>query len=54
MDYHPPVRSVLDALDKANVPYMIVGALSANVYGVMRATNDATLSSSFRAGACPK
>ncbi|WP_254507444.1 hypothetical protein [Anatilimnocola floriformis] len=43
MDYYPIVRSVLDAIDAAQVTYMIVGALSANIHGVMRATNDADI-----------
>jgi hypothetical protein len=43
MDYYPIVRSVLDAINQAEVPYMVVGALSSNIYGVMRSTNDADI-----------
>ena len=32
---------VVDALTEANVPYMLVGSLSSNYYGVIRATKDA-------------
>jgi hypothetical protein len=43
MDYYPYVRSVIDALIQASVDYMVVGALSSNVYGVTRSTRDADI-----------
>lgn len=33
--------AVVDALDALGIPYMVVGSLSSNVYGVDRATRDA-------------
>jgi hypothetical protein len=33
--------AVIDALEDLSVPYMLVGSLSSNVYGVPRATQDA-------------
>ena len=33
--------AVIDALEAANIEYMVVGAFSANAYGVGRSTNDA-------------
>ena len=35
------VVSVLDALDTASVPYMIVGSLASNFHGIPRSTRDA-------------
>jgi hypothetical protein len=35
------VTRVIDALTSLNVPYMVVGALSSNVYGRARSTKDA-------------
>jgi hypothetical protein len=35
--------AVVDALDAAGVPYMIVGSLASNFYGIPRATADADL-----------
>lgn len=35
------VVTVLDALDAAGVPYMIVGSLASNFHGIPRATRDA-------------
>ncbi|QOV90679.1 nucleotidyltransferase family protein [Humisphaera borealis] len=32
---------VVQALDRAKVPYMVVGSLSSNVYGIPRSTKDA-------------
>lgn len=34
---------VLDAIEQLGLPYMIVGSLSANAYGVPRATQDADI-----------
>lgn len=35
--------AVVSALEAANLPYMVVGSLSSNAYGVSRATKDADL-----------
>jgi hypothetical protein len=35
------VLEVVRAFNAANVPYMVVGSLSSNVYGIPRSTNDA-------------
>ena len=35
------VLRVIDALDKGDVPYMLVGSYSSNVHGVPRSTHDA-------------
>ena len=35
--------AVLDALESIGIPYMVVGSLSTNLYGVPRATEDADL-----------
>ena len=35
------VIAMIDALEAASVPYMLVGAYSANAYGVARSTKDA-------------
>jgi hypothetical protein len=35
------VVALIDAIEQANVPYMVVGSLSANVYGITRSTKDA-------------
>ncbi|MCL2641582.1 MAG: hypothetical protein FWD53_12100, partial [Phycisphaerales bacterium] len=34
---------VVDALDRCGIPYMVVGSLSSNVYGIERNTHDADL-----------
>jgi len=33
--------AVIDALEKLDIPYMLVGSLSSNVYGIPRSTHDA-------------
>lgn len=33
-------RHVVDALDKAHIPYMVVGSFASNLYGTGRATQD--------------
>src|SRR5690242_2176189 len=33
--------AVIDALEALSIPYMVVGSLSSNVYGVPRSTQDA-------------
>ena len=43
------LAQVIDALENEEVPYMLVGALSSNLYGVPRATNDADLVVEFAA-----
>jgi hypothetical protein len=35
------VVALIEALEAAQIPYMIVGSLSASVYGVSRSTKDA-------------
>jgi hypothetical protein len=35
--------TVVDALESVNLPYMVVGSLSSNVYGIARLTNDADI-----------
>lgn len=35
--------AVVSALEAANLPYMVVGSLSSNAYGISRATKDADL-----------
>ncbi len=37
------VVAVIDALDQAGIPYMVVGSLSSNLYGVPRSTQDADI-----------
>lgn len=37
------VVAVIDALDAAGIPYMIVGSLASNVHGIPRSTRDADL-----------
>lgn len=33
--------AVIDALDRARIPFMIVGSLASNFHGIPRATRDA-------------
>lgn len=35
------VLAIIDALDAATIPYMVVGSLSSNAYGIARSTQDA-------------
>jgi len=35
------VLAVIDALERTQVPYMVVGSLSSNLYGIPRSTKDA-------------
>ena len=35
------VARLMESLERDGVPHMLVGALSSNLYGVPRATNDA-------------
>ncbi|MEZ5328125.1 MAG: hypothetical protein R3F19_24035 [Verrucomicrobiales bacterium] len=37
------VNAVLEALEKAEAPYMLTGSLASNVYGIARATKDADI-----------
>ena len=47
MNTNDPVASnnlvfqVIDSLDQLDIPYMLVGSYSSNIYGVVRATQDA-------------
>jgi hypothetical protein len=41
MDEVQAVVAVIDALDAAGIPYMLVGSLSSNAYGIPRNTKDA-------------
>lgn len=43
MSCEQAVARLIEALERDGVPYMLVGALSSNLYGVPRATNDADL-----------
>jgi hypothetical protein len=43
MSSEQAVARLIELLERDGVPYMLVGALSSNVYGVPRATNDADL-----------
>ena len=49
MSSEQALAQVIDALENEEVPYMLVGALSSNLYGVPRATNDADLVVEFAA-----
>src|SRR5206468_1104367 len=41
MTFKESTVAVIDALDKLEVPYLLVGAMSANYYGVSRLSKDA-------------
>lgn len=41
---------VIDALDRLQIPYMVVGSLAAAAYGVARGTRDADLVASLHSG----
>lgn len=43
MNSNDAVVAVIDAICRANIPYMIVGSYSSNFYGVARATRDADI-----------
>ncbi|HVX84196.1 MAG TPA: hypothetical protein VH253_05215 [Phycisphaerae bacterium] len=43
MDANAVVLAILDALNAANIPFMLVGSLSSNAYGIPRSTKDADL-----------
>jgi hypothetical protein len=43
--------AVLDALDTASIPYMIVGSLASNFHGIPRSTRDADFVVELRPGA---
>ena len=49
MSSEQALARLIDALENEDVPYMLVGALSSNLYGVPRATNDADLVVEFAA-----
>ena len=40
-DFERALKLVLDALEQAGIPYMLVGSFASNLYGVPRATQDA-------------
>ena len=40
-DFERALKLVLDALEQADIPYMLVGSFASNLYGVPRATQDA-------------
>ena len=41
MNSDEAVAAVIDALERSQIPYMVVGSFSSNFYGVARATHDA-------------
>jgi hypothetical protein len=41
VDSFDPVLEVIDALDQVGIPYMLVGSMSSNLYGIPRSTQDA-------------
>ncbi len=41
MNSNEAVIALVEALDRAGIPYMIVGSFSSNAYGVIRSTKDA-------------
>ncbi len=41
MDAREVVVAIIEALNAANIPYMLVGSLSSNAYGIERSTKDA-------------
>jgi hypothetical protein len=43
MNLEELVRRLVDALEAANTPYVLVGSLSSNFYGVSRGTQDADI-----------
>jgi hypothetical protein len=45
--------AVIDALDAVGVPYMLVGSLASNLYGVVRSTKDADFVVQCHANAVP-
>lgn len=49
MSSEQALAQLIDALENEEVPSMLVGALSSNLYGVPRATNDADLVVEFEA-----
>ena len=38
---HPVARTVVDALNAEQIPYLLVGSFSSNFYGIPRSTKDA-------------
>jgi hypothetical protein len=43
MDDFAATRRVIDAIETAGASYMVVGALSSNIFGVLRSTKDADI-----------
>lgn len=50
MNADEAVVALVGVLESLAIPYMVSGSLATNVYGVPRATDDATSSSSCRRG----
>jgi hypothetical protein len=42
--------AVIDALEQAGIPYLLVGAFSSNAYGIVRSTKDADFVVSLQSG----
>jgi hypothetical protein len=42
-DGYEATRVAIEALNKLNIPYMVVGGLSSNAYGIPRSTKDADI-----------
>jgi len=42
-EFEQALKFVLDALEQAGIPYMLVGSFASNLYGVPRATQDADI-----------
>jgi hypothetical protein len=42
--------AVIDALEQAGIPYLLVGAFSSNAYGIARSTKDADFVGSLQSG----
>lgn len=40
MDEVSAVETALDAIESLDIPYMVVGSLSSNAYGIVRTTQD--------------
>jgi len=51
MNSEEATAAVIDALDALRIPYMVVGSLSTNFYGIPRATQDADIVVQLEPGA---
>ncbi len=45
--------AVVDALERTAIPYMLVGSLASNLYGIPRATQDVDIVVQMTAGSLP-